>query len=117
MAGQFEPPDPLHDSARECALFVPEQFTFQQPGRYRCTIQLYERIRSPWTAFVDRARNQLLAGAALTVNQYSGIGRRDGLNVPQPSANCGAVPDDFFKASLASDFIFKIELFPCKLVL
>ena len=55
MVRNFEPADSLPDGSGEGALFVPEQFTLQQPGGNSGAIQLDERLRSARAEFMNRA--------------------------------------------------------------
>jgi hypothetical protein len=65
------------DRAGEGAALVPEDLGFQQLGRDRTAVDWNERLVSSRRECVDRARHQLLAGAALAHDQDRGVGRRD----------------------------------------
>ncbi len=60
----------LADFARsrsgERAALVPEQFVFDQPFRNRRAVQRDKRLLAPAGQMVNRAREELFAGAALT---------------------------------------------------
>jgi len=68
------------DRAGEAALFVAEQFGFDEAGRYRAAIDGHERPAAPRTAFVDRLGGQFLAGAAFAGQQHAGFGGTYPLN-------------------------------------
>jgi hypothetical protein len=56
---------------------MPKELTLQQFERNRSATQRYERMSTPRAAVVNRLRDQLLAGAALSLNKNGGLCRRD----------------------------------------
>jgi hypothetical protein len=46
---------------------VPKEFAFEEIERNRRAIQFYVRASAPRADFVNRARDQLLAGACFTL--------------------------------------------------
>ena len=71
---QFETADALADGAREGALFVTEQFGFDDAFRQRRAIDLDEGVFGARRIFVNGAGEQLLAGAGLAAQQHGGVG-------------------------------------------
>ena len=63
----------------EGALFVPEQFAFDQRFRNRRTVDRHKRLIGSGAVQMDRPRHQLLAGPVLTTDQYAAVGRTSGL--------------------------------------
>src|SRR6267378_5699308 len=70
----FEPANFLSDGTGESALFVAEQFAFEQVKRNSSAIQLDEWAPAAWTDIVNGTGNQLLARTGLSKDQDSGIG-------------------------------------------
>src|SRR5689334_11184142 len=114
---QFETADPLRDGARERAALVSKELAFQQASGYCRAVELDEGIRLARAEIVDRARDQLLPGARLPVDQDRGIGGSDGLDLLQDVAQGVTPADDLFELQLAADLVLEIQLFLCKLVL
>ena len=84
--GQLELPGLPRVSAREGALLVTEQLRFEQRVGYRREVHGDERLVAPEALPMDRARHQLLAGAALRGDEHGdGRGRhlRDQLVQPR----------------------------------
>src|SRR5712692_5272107 len=113
---QFEAPDALRDGSSKSASFVTKEFAFEEPGRDGSAIQLHEGVRAAWAEVVNRARDQFLTSAGLTVNQHRGIGRGDRFELAEDGAKGFATADDLFEALLSPDFIFEIQLFLRKLI-
>ena len=59
---------------------------------------------------MNRARDELLAGPGLTLNQHRGVGRRDGLHLLENALQRRALPDDLLEVILGADFVFEVEL-------
>src|SRR5262249_43249407 len=68
--GQLEPADAPRDGAGEGALLVAEEFALDQPARQGGTIDLDERTVLALARRVDRAGDQLLAGARLAGDEH-----------------------------------------------
>src|SRR5215470_7978898 len=96
---------------------MPEEFALEKPGWNRGTVEFYEGARFAGTQIVNRARDQLLPGASLSVNQNGGIGGRDRLDLLQDPAQRLAPADDLLEFQLASDFVFEIQLLLSQLIL
>src|SRR5262249_17816385 len=74
--GRFKATEPSLQGACESAFFVTKQFGSDQRGRNRGTVDANEGTIGTLRRVVDRARNQLLAGSSLALNQHGGISRR-----------------------------------------
>ena len=61
--------------------FVTKKLTFQQIQRNGSAIELYERTPVPRAEVVNRARDQLLAGASFSLDKNSGIRRRNAFDL------------------------------------
>ena len=73
--GVLEPSDLARDRAGERPLFVAEQLALQQVLRDRGAVHRDERRRGVWAIQMDRAGDDLLPGARLTLNQHRGGAR------------------------------------------
>ena len=85
--GKLEAAQPRGQRAGEGALFVSEQFAFQQVGGNGAAIHRHERMSRAARQFVNVARHHFLAGAGLAENQHVGIERRDLLDEPMHRAH------------------------------
>ena len=112
MVCKFESPNSLHNSARERALFVAEEFALQKASGYHSTIELYKCLGTPWTALVDGAVYELFTRAGLAVDQYRGISPGNSFDISQYPADRSTAADSFIKALLASDLVFNADLLP-----
>ena len=72
--GPLEPALPRFVRAGEAALLVAEQLRVDQLARNRAAIDAQERPAVPVAAIVNRARNQLLAGARFAQDQHRHFG-------------------------------------------
>ena len=78
--GLLELADLLLGRAGERALLVAEQLRLDQLLGNRGAVDLHEPLAAAQAVAVDRARDQLLAGAALAEQQDGGVGRRGALD-------------------------------------
>src|SRR5262249_728524 len=108
---QLETADFLRDGSGKGSLLVTEQFAFQQPGGDGRAVKLDEGPISPRTQIVQGASNQFLAGARLSLDEHGRAGRRDGLDLLQYPAQCGAVADDFPEVVVGTDLLFQVDVF------
>src|SRR5437899_11673668 len=115
--GELEAADALRDGAGKGALLVAEQLALEQSRRDRGAVQLHERLRASRAQVVDRARDQLLPGPCLAVDQHRRIRGRHGLGIPQHTAQHRALADDFFEVPLGSHLVPQIDSFLGELVL
>src|SRR5262245_17806710 len=74
--GELEAAAPLLDGAGEGAFLVAEELAFHELARERRAVDLDECPLAPAAELVDRARDELLPGAGLTLDQDRAIGRR-----------------------------------------
>src|SRR5882762_6283642 len=116
LVGQFEAPNLLCNRARERASFMSEKLTLEQPRRNRRAVELYEGSRLAPAAFMNRARNQFLSRTGFTEKQHCRVARSHRFNEIQNMAERRALADNSLKVHLATDFIFQIQFFLCKLV-
>src|SRR5882762_9699561 len=107
---QFHSADFLRNRAGERSLFMSKQFTLQQAGGNGSTIQLHKRAIFASAAVVNGTGDQLLACTCLSKQQDCRVAGSDRFNKFQNMFQRWAVSDDVFKAHLAADFFFEIEL-------
>ena len=89
--GLLELADLLLGRAGERALLVAEQLRFDQLLGNRGAVDLHEPLAAAEAVAVDRARDELLADAALAEQQHGRVGRRRALDrVPAPAAAPGS---------------------------
>src|SRR5260370_32686477 len=93
-----------------------KQFTLKQAGRNGSTTQLHKRALFASAAVVNGAGDQLLACTWLSKQQDCRVAGSDRFNKFQNMLQSWAVSDDVFRANLASDFFFEIELLLGELV-
>ena len=74
--GDLELAAPIRDGAGERAAHVAEQLALDQLFGNRRAVDLDERRRPAPAQRVDRARDELLAGAVLAVDEHAAVGRR-----------------------------------------
>ena len=116
MICQLHSADLLNNRARKSSLFMSKQFTLKQAGRNGGTIQLHKRAIFASAAVVNGAGDQLLACTCLSKQQDCRVAGSDRFNKFQNMFQRWAVSDDVFKAHLAADFFFEIELLLGELV-
>src|SRR5690606_28839692 len=75
--GELEPAALALGRTRERALLVAEQLALEQLLAQRRAVDRHERLRRARAPGVNRARRDLLAGAALAEQQHGGSGARD----------------------------------------
>ena len=92
--GQLEPAQPPLGGAGEGALLVPEQLRLQQRLGQRGAVDRDERPAPPGREVVDRLGDQLLAGAALALDQHRARHRRHLLDLDQHLLDRRALADD-----------------------
>src|SRR5690606_28412369 len=87
--GQLETPGTAADGAGKGALFMAEQFTFQQLGRNSATVNRYKRFVAAARMVVQVARHHFFTGAGFTLNHHTYVlvshqpsRLADGLNRP-----------------------------------
>src|SRR5712692_9639185 len=90
----LEASDALSAGARECALLVPEELTFQETGRNGCAVELDERARAPRAEIMDGPSQQLLAGTRLAMDDDRAVGPADRLYLLERPPQGKALADD-----------------------
>ena len=100
----------MRDGAGERSLLVSKEFALQQAGWDGGTVQFYERLGTTLAEFVNRAGDQLLAGAGFAVNEDGRVGGGHSFNLAQHPLQRGARTNDLFEVHLATEFVLKIEL-------
>jgi hypothetical protein len=80
--------------AGEAPLLVPEQRALDEPLGERGAVELHERPVAPVGVLVHGAREQLLARAALALQEHRGPRRRRGLHRLEDAPDGGRVADD-----------------------
>ena len=113
---QFEPADSLRNSARESSLLVPEKFAFEEPGRNSGTVHFHECPLATRAEIVNRASDQLLAGAGFTQNENRRIRRRHRLYLFQDLFQGRTFTDNLFEVVFGADLVLEVELLFAKLV-
>src|SRR4029077_13532186 len=98
FVGHFETPNFLSDGSGEGALFVPEEFTFQQIKGNGGTVHPYERVSASWADLVNGARDELLPSSGLAFDESSGISWRDRPNQVEYLSKRPACSNDALKA-------------------
>ena len=66
---------------------------------------------------VDRAGDQLLAGAGLALDQHRRVGRRDDLDLLQHLPERRALADDLVEVVLGPNLVFEVQLLGAQLLL
>src|SRR5436190_2627678 len=89
----FELADLLFRRAGERPLFVPEQLALDQVLGNGGAIHLHEPLAAAQTVAVDRPRDELLADAALALNQHRRVGGRRAADRRHDVLEPGAVAD------------------------
>jgi hypothetical protein len=90
--GRLEAADRLRDSSGESALFVSEEFAFQEGGRNGCTVQLHEGPIAAAAPGVNGPRDEFFACAGFTLDDNCGVGSCHKVNVIQYSTQTPAGP-------------------------
>jgi hypothetical protein len=81
FVGQFETANLLRYGSSKRASLVAKKLAFQQIERDGSAIQFNEWASAPRAQIVNRACDQLLAGACFSLDKNGGIRRRDLLNL------------------------------------
>src|SRR5439155_1074736 len=84
--------------AAECAPDVPEERAFEECFRQRGAVLGEERSASPWAVIVDRAREELLAGSGLALEQHARACLRGALGEKERVLDRGTLSDDAVQA-------------------
>jgi hypothetical protein len=84
---------------------VAKKLTFQQIQWNGSAIQPYERPPAPRANVVDRVRDELLAGACFSLDQYRRTGRRDPFDLFEHSVQSRTVAYDLLESALIRSLI------------
>src|ERR1019366_10155625 len=84
LVGEFKLARLARDRARECSLFVAEEFAFQKILWNCRAVDLDEWAGGAARLFVNGAGDQVFANAALSAQQHSGVGRRNAFHGGEP---------------------------------
>ena len=114
--GQLEAPDALRDRARERAALVAEELALEQARRDGGAVDLDEAALAPRAALVDRARDQLLAGARLAADQHRRAGGRHRLHQLQHLPERGRLADDVVEVVRGADLLLEVDVLRRELV-
>src|ERR1700719_1237168 len=90
LVGEFKFSGFRTNRARERALFESKQLGFEQLSGERRAIDLDEGLGAARGAHVDHTRDNFLAHAALSVNEYGYVHRRDLENLLTDAHHLGA---------------------------
>src|SRR6202162_1411709 len=101
----------MGDGAGESAAFMTEEFTLQQPGGNRGTVQFDEDAIFPWAHAVNSARDQLLTRSGLTQDQDRGITWRNRSCLGQDILQRWAITYNLLKIQFLADFHLQVDLF------
>ena len=91
---RLEPAGARRDGAGERAFLVAEQLALDQGGGNGRAVDAHERAAAPRAALVQRAREQLLAGAGFAEQQHRRVGRRHLRHPREHLADGAALADD-----------------------
>jgi hypothetical protein len=91
---QREPADMRINCARKGSAFVAEELAFEEAGRHRRAVHLYQISVSARAQLVNRSRDDLLAGAGLTGDQDGCIGACDRVHLAENGAQATSAPYD-----------------------
>src|SRR5262245_35192542 len=79
--GQLKPANLRRNGPCEGALFMSEEFAFEESGWNGRTVELDKSPLATVAEIVKRPRHELLSAACFTQNQHGGVRRRDGLDM------------------------------------
>ena len=99
FVGQLETANLLRYGSGERASLVTKKLTFQQIQRNGSAIQLYERTPASRAEVVNCARDQLLAGACLSLDKNGGIGWRHAFDLFKDRLQSRALAYDLFESA------------------
>jgi hypothetical protein len=109
-AGALEAAGTRRDGAGEGALFVAEQLALQHALGERLHVDGDERPGHPVAPEMQLARDQLLAGAALTLNQHGRLARRHAPHQLEQLAAAWTLGDHRLGRVAARDFLAEVAV-------
>ena len=95
----------------------PKSSLSSRPVGMAAQLTLTKRALAAPAQVVDRARDQLLAGARLAEDEHRRVGRRDGLHLVQRALQRGRVADDLLEVVVGADLLLEVDLLGRELVL
>ena len=111
VLGHFEAAGAALGGAGEGALFVAEQFAFDQRFGQRGAVDGDERPLPARAERVQRARHHFLAGAALAGDQHAGLARSGLLQQGENFLHLGRRAHHFAQRALVAELPFQHALF------
>ena len=93
--------------AGEAALHVAEQLALEQGLGQRRAVHRDERLVLARAAVVDGAGHQLLAGAALALDEHGGAGVADRLHQLEDRAHLGRLADEVLELALDAELLLQ----------
>src|SRR5256886_3628081 len=100
--------------AAECAPDVPEERACEERFRRRGAVLGEERSASPWAVIVDRAREELLAGSGLALEQHARACLRGALGEKERVLDRGTLSDDAVQAIPFAELAPQAADFPAR---
>src|SRR5437879_12788863 len=94
-----------------------KELTLEQSGWNGGAVELHKSPLLSPAAFMDRTRNQLLAGTGFTEKQYRRVAGSYRLHQLQNMPECRTLAYNSFEVHLAPDFVLQIQLLLSELVL
>jgi len=113
--GELEAAHAPLEGPGEGPALVAEELALEEPGRDRGAVELDERPLLAAGRLVDRAGDQLLAGAGLAPHEDGRVGRRHGLDVLEDLREPAALADDL--AEVVVELALQVALLAGQLVL
>ena len=111
LMAELQASDLLCDGASEGPFFMPEQFTFEEPGGNGRTVELDEGVIPASAQFVESAGDELFAGSGFSENQDRGVRCRHVLHLFQYSLQARTLADDFLELVRGDELLFEIAFF------
>src|SRR5690606_11853812 len=105
---KLEAADAVAQRAGERALHVAEELALEEIARDRGAVHADQRPLAARARVVDRARDQLLAGARLARDQHGGVGVGDELDLPAQRFDRFAAADDAAVVDAEPDLLLQI---------
>src|ERR1700751_3305038 len=82
------------DGTCKGSAFVSEELAFEEAGGHRRAVHLHQISVSAGAELVNRSRDDFLAGAGLSSDQYRGVRSCHGLYLTENGAQAAAAPYD-----------------------
>ena len=95
--------------AGERTALVTEELVFHEVLGERRTVHFDERPSAASASLVERAREELLANACLSFDQYGGVERSDLLDLPEDVAERVALAHDLIEVPRRRDLVLEVD--------